>query len=141
MGTDTQAPDPAVVPVEACAAVGTTATIGVGLPFKEGEAKKGTTELGSTCVVSKKGAEIASVLTAGPDQGLARVPAPDGAEVEELRLGVLPARQEIVGKTCAIATEIAPGRTLRVRFSRDSVKGDECLGARLVTSEAIVALF
>ncbi|ALG08262.1 hypothetical protein [Kibdelosporangium phytohabitans] len=136
-GPTQQHPAPAAVPPDACGVVDNIVATFAGLPFKDGEAKRGQNKLGATCVVAKNGREAATILTPGPGQGLRQVPAPESAEVRDTAIGTLPGRTEVAGKTCAVAVELVPGRVLRIQFSRNETLGDECMYARELVMVAV----
>ncbi|PPK67049.1 hypothetical protein CLV40_10846 [Actinokineospora auranticolor] len=95
----------------------------------------------STCGLTKGNYAVRVMLSSGPGAGLGEVPPLKGARVSDLRIGVFPARKEVLGSSCAIAVELVPGRVLRVQYWRkDFVVGSECMWARDTVKEALTRL-
>ncbi|WP_424186110.1 hypothetical protein ACOBQX_30235 [Actinokineospora sp. G85] len=131
---------PTTVPSDPCEVVDDLVATHAGLAHKEHEAKRGAGALGPTCLIAKNKREAAVLLTAGPRQGLADTAPPEGARTEDLRIGPLPARKEVMATACAIAVEPVPGRLLRVQYRQDEVVGNECMYARHLVMVALARL-
>lgn len=104
-------------------------------------AATGTDPLGTTCTYEGVSHKFVALVTDGPDTGLADVdPRVPDAEVTDRRLGVLPARQEDAGLTCALSVEFAPGRLLSVTFEHTGALGVACKNAEVVAAAVVTDL-
>jgi hypothetical protein len=132
-----QKPDPAVVGTEACKVVNDIVTTYAVIEVGDKGHIEGRNDLGATCTAKTDSRKSEALLTKGPGQGLAEIPPPTDAQVTSRKIGQLPARQEIVDRTCAFAVEFAPGRLLRIQYSDTINDGSGCLYARAMVMIAV----
>lgn len=91
------------------------------------------------CLYDQRGKRIAALVTGGPGEGLASLAPPEGAETASRTLGVLPARVETTGMTCAVAVEFVRGRVLRTQYGDDTGEF-ACAAAESLAGEAVIML-
>jgi hypothetical protein len=140
-----QKPDPSLVSDKACEVVDDIVTTYAGVEVGDENHHEGTSELGATCGAERKGRRATALLTPGPDQGLAQVPAASGARENPTTIGPLPAREEVLATSCAVAVEVVPGRLLRIEYGdadtgADTGAGGGCLFAREMVMVAVEKL-
>jgi hypothetical protein len=136
-----QKPDPSLVDGEACDVVDDLVTVYAGIEIGDENHEEGTSEVGTTCGAERKGRRATTLLTSGPDQGLAQVPSASGARVTQaMTIGPLSARKEVLASSCAVAVEFVPGRLLRIEYSDDDYAAGGCLFARDMVMAAVERL-
>lgn len=133
-----QKPDPSLVGDRACVVVDDLVTLAAGIEIGDENHEEGTSDLGTTCSAKRKDKLATALLTPGPDRGLAQVlPAPGTREEKAMKIGPLPARKEVLARSCAVAVEFVPGRLLRIEYSHDTDATGGCLAAREMVMAAV----
>ncbi|RSM82113.1 hypothetical protein DMH04_25790 [Kibdelosporangium aridum] len=125
---------------EACKLVTDVVTTYAVIEVGDRKHVQGKNDMGTTCLAQTDVRKAETLLTNGPDQGLAQVQPVRGAQVTEHKIGLLPARQEIVGYACAYAVEVVPGRLLRIQYRDHLNKGNGCMYARTLAQQAVSEL-